>query len=160
MTDHILGRAKYELDSIEDGKQDGIVIVLKGHLLIEEMLRGKLAERLPNPQYITRANLGFYQLLYMVRAAFHADELKQSSIEGLDVWAAVETWNTLRNRLAHRLDHPDVQLLLKRIIVWSPDWPHDLQTQETQNNLSVMLGALLASLSGLGESDRARAGDR
>ncbi|WP_194473204.1 hypothetical protein [Bradyrhizobium sp. CCBAU 51753] len=66
----------------------------------------------------------------MARAAFHTDELKQSSIEGLDVWAAVEAWNTLRNRLAYRLDHPDVQLLLKRIIVWRPDWPHDLQTQE------------------------------
>jgi hypothetical protein len=76
---------------------DVTLIVLKGHLLVEEML-GRLAEIvLPHPQYLSDANLMFHKLACVVRAAVpqRSDDV---------AWDLILSLNSLRNDLAHKLE--------------------------------------------------------
>ncbi len=76
---------------------DVTLIVLKGHLLVEEMLV-QLAETVfPHPQYLTDANLMFYKLVCVVRATL----LERSDDAA---WQLILSLNSLRNDLAHNLE--------------------------------------------------------
>jgi hypothetical protein len=78
---------------------DAILIVLKGHLLIEIHL-GLLAEEVfPHLEYLDKARLTFFQLAHVVRASVpeRSDDL---------CWELILKLNSLRNDLAHRLRSP------------------------------------------------------
>jgi hypothetical protein len=99
-----LERAKATLE----GVTDGTLLVLKGHLLIEEALYRMICTKLPQPEFLNKANLRFSQLLHIARALYPDDEVPAA------VWETVEALNTLRNRLAHHLEPSDLcSLLLK-----------------------------------------------
>jgi hypothetical protein len=133
------------LHKIENRAEDGTLLVLKGHLVIEKLIRAKLEAAVRDPAQIKRANLNFYNVLCVSRAVF-GDVLDNSHGDPKSLWDVVEAWNTLRNRLAHRIEQTDTVQLLGRIIYWVPDWKRDLEHEDTQNCLSMVLGMLLASL--------------
>ncbi len=76
---------------------DATLVVLKGHLLIEEMLVELAEVAFANPQYLHDANLGFYKLACVVRAAvqLRADDT---------CWQLILSLNSFRNDLAHNLE--------------------------------------------------------
>jgi hypothetical protein len=81
---------------------DFTLIVLKGHLLLEESANRLLAALLRRPEAIESANLRFYQKLCLIRALIPAGGRKEGSISRtLD---AAEKLNELRNKQAHHLD--------------------------------------------------------
>jgi hypothetical protein len=84
--------------------KDFTLVVLKGHLLVEESVNRLLAVLLPVPEAIEGANLRFHQKLCLIRALIPA------RIYPVD---AAEKLNTLRNRLAHHLDYPQIEVLVK-----------------------------------------------
>src|SRR4051812_18664340 len=94
------------LHKIETRTEDGTLLVLKGHLVIEKLIRAKLESAVQDPAQIKRANLNFYNVLCVARAVF-GDVLDSSHGEPTSLWDVVESWNTLRNRLAHRIEQTD-----------------------------------------------------
>jgi hypothetical protein len=88
---------------------DLTLIVLKGHLLMEEAVNRMLASFLLKPQAIEGAHLRFHQKLCLLRA------LAPVGAEGtvFRLFEAAEKLNILRNRLAHHVDHPQVEARAK-----------------------------------------------
>jgi hypothetical protein len=75
------------------------MILLKGHLLIEEQLQSFIEFALPNPASLAGTHLGFNQRLALAQTLH-----RQPSRFGYEwVWEAVKTLNTLRNQMAHNL---------------------------------------------------------
>jgi hypothetical protein len=83
---------------------DFALVVLKGHLLLEESVNRLLSVLLCNPGDIEGANLRFHQKLCLIRALIPAR---------INLVDAAEKLNILRNRLAHNLNHPQVEVLVK-----------------------------------------------
>jgi hypothetical protein len=87
---------------------DVTLIVLKGHLLIEEAL-GDLAEQvLPHPEYLGKANLSFHKLACVVRAAVpnRSDDI---------AWELILSISSFRNDLAHNLESSQRQARLNAL---------------------------------------------
>jgi hypothetical protein len=130
---------------ILEGVSDGTLLVLRGHLLIEDALYRMVSAKLIYPTYLSKANLRFYQLLNMARALYPVtvDNEQRTTL----LWDAVEALNTLRNRLAHRLEHADLPSLLGKIL--------DIKSKDTVslddpaiidrlgNTIAVIVGCLL-----------------
>lgn len=102
------------MDSLDAAKQhlnstdDPVLLVLRGHLLIEELLRGTLAAICQEPEELLPARLSFYQAIYFTRAVIgRLDE---------PVWGFVERLNEVRNRMAHNLDPGDLDELLGSVV--------------------------------------------
>jgi hypothetical protein len=82
---------------------DDITLVLKCHLLMEEMLRDFCAEVVQQPQYLQGSRFTFSQILDLSRALYPSD-IKLGSMA--ELWVLGEKLNRIRNMMAHALD-PD-----------------------------------------------------
>ncbi|WP_161891594.1 hypothetical protein [Pseudomonas juntendi] len=75
--------------------------VLKGHLLVESMLRDFCMNSVPNPAHLKGARLTFKQITLLARS------LCNLPVPGLEyIWTLVSKLNQLRNLMAHELE-PD-----------------------------------------------------
>ena len=85
------------------------LILLKGHLLIEELLRGYIDRKLPNPAAFKHDQFLFAKVLMLCRA------LTPSKVRS---WAfdAAKKLNDARNEVAHELDSPEMQSKLESFI--------------------------------------------
>jgi hypothetical protein len=83
------------------------LIVLKGHLIVEELLFTVVTSAVRYPEALTSANLSFYQLASVAKAFFYEDSVAP-------IWDAIFELNKLRNALAHNLDLPDLENRLRR----------------------------------------------
>jgi hypothetical protein len=97
---------------------DVTLIVLKGHLLVEEMLVQLAEIVLPHPQYLSDAKLMFHKLACVVRAAVpqRSDDV---------AWELIFSLNSIRNDLAHNLESSQRQTRLDRL------FEIDVQVQPT-----------------------------
>lgn len=90
--------------------EDTTLIVLKGHLLIEEMLNDILYNSSALPKYIDEAKLSFYQKVMIARSF---DPKGDASNE---LWRSLEVLNSLRNQLAHHLEPKDIEDRIDKFI--------------------------------------------
>jgi hypothetical protein len=81
---------------------DMTLLILKGHLLIEEQLISILKDNVCYFDALNEARLTFYQRLQIVKAMKYREENDW-------VWAAIKKLNTLRNELAHKLESSQVE---------------------------------------------------
>lgn len=88
--------------------EDLTLAVLKGHLLVEEALEEVVVAHCKNPHLVQEQQVNFATKLLFARALTGAEELSL-------VWSACKRLNSLRNALAHKLDHPDTQ---KRLLTF------------------------------------------
>jgi hypothetical protein len=93
---------------------DFALVVLKGHLLLEESVNHLLEALLYRPEAIEGANLRFYQKLCLIRALAPTEGAKSLEDPEGPGWIfrmldAAEKLNTMRNRLAHHLDAPQIE---------------------------------------------------
>jgi hypothetical protein len=91
------------LGFLRPAEGDPTYLVLKAHLLAEEVLYIYVESRAHRPGPISAARLSFAQLLALCRA-FHPH-----SSEDWWVWSALQKLNSLRNTLAHNLEPQDLQ---------------------------------------------------
>jgi hypothetical protein len=82
--------------------RDVTLIILRGHLLVEEELNELLELLVHNPQHLQKARLSFAQRVRLVHALYPA----RGASEPLMV--AIEKLNSLRNSLAHQLEPKDL----------------------------------------------------
>ena len=80
---------------------DLALVVLKGHLLVEEVLIELSGLVLPHSEELDKAKLSFYKRACVVQAAIPS---RQN-----DCWQLVFALNSLRNDLAHKLEPPKLQ---------------------------------------------------
>lgn len=82
---------------------DPTFLVLKAHLLAEEVLFCFIESQAHRPGFLSDARLGFAQLVALSRS-FH-----RYSKEDWWGWAALKKLNSLRNLLAHNLEPKDLR---------------------------------------------------
>ncbi len=90
--------------------EDPTYLVLKAHLLAEEVLYRFIESQAYRPDSLSEARLGFAQLVALSRS-FH-----RYSKEDWWGWVALKKLNSLRNLLAHNLEPKDLK---DRIIEFS-----------------------------------------
>jgi hypothetical protein len=105
---------------------DFTLVVLKGQLLLEESVNHILAALLRRPEAIERANLRFRQKVCLIRALAPEGAKSLEDPEGsgwiFRILDAVEKLNTMRNRLAHHLDHPQIEALMRDFLSLCEEW--------------------------------------
>lgn len=85
---------------------DEMVVLLKGHLLIEEALEGIVEAAVEEPKFVREARLTFAQRLRIARAV--AGHLNASA-----AWDAAEALNAARNKIVHLAEPPALEGLLR-----------------------------------------------
>jgi hypothetical protein len=106
--------------------EDLTLAVLKGHLLIEEMLEKVVAAHCGNPGLLQESQVNFATKLLFARALTGAEELSV-------VWDGCKRLNSLRNALVHKLEHPDTQ---KRLVSFLSIFnAPDIEWEQTNNQL-------------------------
>src|SRR5215472_4023776 len=85
------------------------LVVLKGHLLVEEMLNELARNVFPNAGYLDDARLSFHQLSRVVRSAVRAKSEDSC-------WDLIFALNSLRNDLVHDLEPPKLKSRLQTLI--------------------------------------------
>lgn len=90
--------------------EDLISLVLRGHLVIEELLFTACSAYCRDAEHLKHARLRFPQLVSLLRA------LEKISAVPPSYWDALLELNSLRNSLAHQLEHKDIQGRIARFV--------------------------------------------
>jgi len=83
--------------------------LLKGHLLVEEILQLLIDEKLESPSVIEDARFTFHQRLCLAKAFYPGEHLEW-------VWTAAQKLNAVRNRLAHTLEANEIQSKIEEFV--------------------------------------------
>jgi hypothetical protein len=98
------------MKAFEPEAGDITFLVLKSHLLLEELLRDFLSKQLRHPEAINGARLTFNQILKLAQGL-------ASTLEPDDWrWTALIDLNRLRNALAHEFESEAINTLVERIV--------------------------------------------
>lgn len=81
------------------------IVVLKGHLIIEEMLYSLATKLTQSPKHLDSARLTFKQLCCVVRSLLFLPVMDKG-------WDAIAVLNQLRNKLSHNLEPKDIENLI------------------------------------------------
>ncbi|WP_223911877.1 hypothetical protein [Rhodoferax lithotrophicus] len=130
------------LSLLPHGK-DPELVLLKGHLLIEEQIRALIDCRLQNPQALKEANarLDTHQAIQLAKAFFPPGHM-------VEIWRAVSKLNTLRNNIAHNL--VEKGSLADRIEAWVQSLPTGAKDfDDSTTRFEITLWALFEAVSSL-----------
>ena len=84
-------------------EKDFVLIILKGHLLIEELLDTLITKTLKKPTALKDARLSFIQKSCLAHSIL-------GDIKNIDhFWSAIKKLNTLRNEIAHNLESRKIE---------------------------------------------------
>ena len=97
-------------------EDDLTLLVLKGHLLIEERLYKIVTDKVRHAPAIEHARLNFWQLALVAKALTYKPEYDW-------LWSSLKKLNKLRNQFAHNLEPAKVQELIEGFV-------RHLETQE------------------------------
>jgi hypothetical protein len=106
-------------------QNDLTLIVLKSHLLIEQQMMDVVRKRAPADEVKKIERLKFFPLTRVTRALIEREAVAEDRWDD-DWWEAIDLLNTLRNRLAHRLEAADAKTLAEQFVTLVsadyPDW--------------------------------------
>jgi len=91
-------------------KEDPVLIILKGHLIIEETLVDICSRLLTNPAALEKDKVNFSTRLNLVQALIGDGELPEN------IWHALRDLNKIRNDLAHKLEPKNIEDLFCKFI--------------------------------------------
>ena len=105
---------------------DLTLVVLKGHLLLEEMLTLIISSSLPHPKLVRDVRLTFDRKVALSKA-LSWDQHKNH------VWDLIGAINTVRNEMAHRLEPSTLHLKLKNLrALYMQHFPQDQHLTDEQ----------------------------
>lgn len=112
---------------------DLTLMILKGHLLIEEQLNLLLATRIPRFAALEKAELSAIQRIMLAEAV-----IEEERSDGSDawLWPAVRKLNKLRNDIAHTLSKPGIN---DRVLDFVRRVPLKLGTENLCHNFEFAL---------------------
>ncbi len=85
------------------------LILLKGHLLLEDLMREYCASKVIKDKYLMEARLGFMHVLGLTRAFVESGENQW-------IWSGLEQVNSMRNKLAHNLNPQQIEIKKDKFI--------------------------------------------
>jgi hypothetical protein len=110
------------LEFLPHGK-DLDLVILKGHLLIEEQIKEIISQKLLNPRALNIARMNCHQAICLAQALLpmgHEEEF----------WNATKKLNELRNNIAHKLTPAEREVKINDFISCVPvDWEGKDNTQ-------------------------------
>ena len=127
--------------------QDLTLMILKGHLLIEEQLDHFLSELSRAPAELVAARLTYSQKLHLVCA-----------ITGVksDVLEFAKALNKVRNSLAHRADADDLpEQIVNMLRRFAPDAPARLTARQRVSWLRAQIVCVCGAINGMTDVCRA-----
>lgn len=135
-------------DHLPDQDADTVLIILKGQLLIEKLVRKFVAARLPNPGVFQKQNITAAQCIAIAESMCLAND------EPKWLWAQVKKLNAIRNMLAHSLENEKVETRIKSFVstVSNAQGLHS----KTLTSVIARLYGMLKGLCDLAESDEFR----
>ena len=142
ISDRHLKAFKTFLETLPHGK-DTELVLLKGHLLVEEQIRLIVQRRLRNPDVLTEANsrLETHLAIQLARGFFPPGHMPE-------IWAAALKLNTMRNDIAHNLRSKES--LADKIAAWVKLVPTTLTDgPDPQQNFELALWSLFEVISSL-----------
>ncbi len=98
----------FELLTSDD---DLVTLVLRGHLVIEELLFSAIAAHCNDPEFLKKANLKFSQLIPLFRA------LEKLPVMNETDWGVLNELNSLRNALAHNIEPANISVRTERLVL-------------------------------------------
>lgn len=118
------------------------LMLLKGHLLIEEVLFAMLNFKMRNASSLEKARLSFAQIISLVEGLYFGEDLNQSWL-----YASCHQLNKIRNRLAHNAKPDGMDHEIKHFIEFvighmKPDF-------SPNNPLRYALGSIHGNFSGI-----------
>lgn len=117
---------------------DDMTLILKTHLLLEELLRDFCESSLSHPKYLREARLTFKQILNLARSI---NTLNAPRLEW--TWGAVGNVNTMRNLMAHALEPDERKFASSKEAVIKAVMSHtSSETPTFQGALSYLYGVL------------------
>ena len=136
------GERDGELFQILESPDDVVSIVLRGHLVIEELLFTAIAAYCMDVEQLRRAKLRFPQMIAVLRAIQKLDALPEK------IWHAIDDLNALRNSLAHSLEPKELTAKINRFLS-RLELPEELTSQATgeRGQLRQGLHYLIGSMS-------------
>lgn len=90
-------------DHLPEKDADPVLIILKGQLLIERLVRNFVLSRLPNPEAFEKVQFTAAHCIVIGESMC----LKNQEPEWL--WKQIRELNTIRNKLAHNLDYESLE---------------------------------------------------
>ena len=120
--------------------EDLTLVILKGHLLIEEQVRKIIDERVRKPDALKDAKLECHQAICIAEALCPEEEEY--------IWNAVKKLNNIRNELAHKTEPVGIDDRIEDFInsvPWVPD------VEDRRKRIEYRLFALFEAVSSLAE---------
>jgi hypothetical protein len=100
-----------KIDRLLPTSNDLVGLVLRGHLIVEELLFAACTAYCRDPAHLKMARLRFPQLVSLLRA------LEKIPAVPPAYWSALLELNSLRNTLAHQLEHQDLGIRTARFVI-------------------------------------------
>jgi hypothetical protein len=127
---------------------DLTMLILKGHLLVEEALYQVIRSHLKHPEHFEKAGMSLYQMVLLARSLLDKDtDPKRAKLETM-LWDAMLALNKIRNQFAHYLEPEDISGFLKRLQVknWNVKDPYNDKSvlNQVAISLSFLVGWLTA----------------
>jgi hypothetical protein len=121
---------------------DLTLIILKGHLLVEELMNEILQVTLTEPAELWKAKLSFDQRLCLLNA------LGLLKMKNLDYRNAIKRLNTLRNEVAHNLGENRLRDLITNflLVFQNEDSDVSIDNNSLQEKLKMCITALHCGL--------------
>jgi hypothetical protein len=89
--------------------RDPVLVILKCHLLIEELLRALVDRRVNEPSALNDARLSFNQYRCLAKAFIAHPKFDW-------LWEAIKKLNSVRNALAHKLEPHEIDVRIAELI--------------------------------------------
>jgi hypothetical protein len=123
------------------------LLILKGHLLIEEQMDALIAACSRDPKPLKKAGLRFFQKICIAEAL---SNLPSSH------WRMIQSLNKLRNDLSHNLDTADVDARVDDIVrqQWEEEFKTPKSKRQRASNLRSVLIYTIAMMAGFAEGHR------
>lgn len=123
---------------------DLTLIVLKGHLLVEEEINDILDMKLKDSSAIYQARLGFHQRLAVLKA------LTGTGPDAPFQYSSIEKLNTLRNKIAHNLAPNDFERKIISFLkeIEDPEYEKEFEKQSLTERMKRCIAFICGELSG------------
>ncbi|MFA0718723.1 hypothetical protein AB4622_22290 [Vibrio splendidus] len=119
------------------------LVVLKGHLLIEEQVRLIIDSKLPNPNALKEAQLTCGQAICLAQSLLSEDPDQAC-------WKAAKKLNQIRNNIAHKVEHKG---LTHQIEAFNEMVPIDWGNIDKNVEFELALWGLFAKISAYVEGE-------
>jgi hypothetical protein len=133
-------RARF-MSHVPEASPDNSLVVLKGHLLAEEILGDFISTKVSYPEHLrlTENHWGFSNKVEL------ASSLARNDHHDIWVWHALKKLNSLRNKLSHSLEPKGLEKVINDLrVAVSPHAP-----QRFSNGELTVYGCVLLTVSGL-----------